>query len=124
MYQIIMKVAKDLMKYQSDIIIRVHPLMQHVSLRLLRSKGLLKKIYIYYCCNRFMYLSSNMVYLTHILIDLCPRHQTLYILHVFTKFARGALKAGLQPAQIKDFGLPVRPSFVKPVCPKENKPKK
>ncbi|KAG5591143.1 hypothetical protein H5410_041657 [Solanum commersonii] len=32
--------------------------------------------------------------------------------------ARGALKAGLQPSQIKLFGLLVRPSFVKPVCPK------
>ncbi|WMV42208.1 hypothetical protein MTR67_035593 [Solanum verrucosum] len=32
--------------------------------------------------------------------------------------AREALKAGLQPSQIKVFGLPMRPSFVKPVFPK------
>lgn len=38
------EVAKGLMKYQPDIIISVHPLMQHVPLRILRAKGLLKKI--------------------------------------------------------------------------------
>ena len=38
------EVAKGLIKYQPDIIISVHPLMQHVPLRILRSKGLLKKI--------------------------------------------------------------------------------
>jgi hypothetical protein len=32
------------MKYQPDVIISVHPLMQHVPLRILRSKGLLDKI--------------------------------------------------------------------------------
>ena len=32
------------MKYEPDIIISVHPLMQHVPLRILRAKGLLKKI--------------------------------------------------------------------------------
>lgn len=32
--------------------------------------------------------------------------------------AKRALKAGLEPSQIKVFGLPVRPSFVKPVLPK------
>lgn len=38
------EVAKGLMKYQPDIIISVHPLMQHVPLRVLRAKGLLDKI--------------------------------------------------------------------------------
>lgn len=38
------EVAKGLMKYQPDIIISVHPLMQHVPLRILRAKGLLEKI--------------------------------------------------------------------------------
>lgn len=32
--------------------------------------------------------------------------------------AKRALKAGLQPSQIKVYGLPVRPSFIKPVRPK------
>jgi hypothetical protein len=38
------EVAKGLMKYQPDIIISVHPLMQHVPLHILRAKGLLQKI--------------------------------------------------------------------------------
>ncbi|WMV42207.1 hypothetical protein MTR67_035592 [Solanum verrucosum] len=76
-------VAKDIMKYQPDIIISVHPLMQHVSLRLLRFHKLVTRCY---------YPSEEV--------------------------ARRALKVGLQPSQIKDFGLPVRPSFVKHVCPK------
>lgn len=38
------EVFRGLMKYQPDIIISVHPLMQHVPLRILRAKGLLKKI--------------------------------------------------------------------------------
>ncbi|XP_014502519.1 probable monogalactosyldiacylglycerol synthase, chloroplastic isoform X2 [Vigna radiata var. radiata] len=36
-----------------------------------------------------------------------------------TDVAQRALKAGLQQSQIKIFGLPVRPSFVKPVRPKD-----
>lgn len=32
--------------------------------------------------------------------------------------AKRALRAGLQRSQIKVYGLPVRPSFVKPVRPK------
>lgn len=41
---VLREVAKGLMKYQPDIIISVHPLMQHVPLRVLRSRGLLQKI--------------------------------------------------------------------------------
>lgn len=41
---VVREVAKGLMKYRPDIIISVHPLMQHVPLRILRSKGLLDKI--------------------------------------------------------------------------------
>ncbi|KAH0647878.1 hypothetical protein KY285_033126 [Solanum tuberosum] len=83
----IRKVAKGLMKYQPDIIIIVHPLMQHVPLRILRFHKLVTRCY-------------------------CPSEEV----------ARGALKAGLQPSQIKVFGLPVRPSFVKPICPKVYNP--
>ncbi|RDX95258.1 putative monogalactosyldiacylglycerol synthase, chloroplastic, partial [Mucuna pruriens] len=36
-----------------------------------------------------------------------------------TDLAKRAMKAGLQQSQIKIFGLPVRPSFVKPVRPKD-----
>ncbi|XP_020238691.1 probable monogalactosyldiacylglycerol synthase, chloroplastic isoform X2 [Cajanus cajan] len=102
------EVAKGLMKYQPDIIISVHPLMQHVPLRILRSKGLLKKIVF-----------------TTVVTDLSTCHPTWFHKLVTrcycptTDVAQRALKAGLQQSQIKIFGLPVRPSFVKPVRPKD-----
>ncbi|RZB58085.1 putative monogalactosyldiacylglycerol synthase, chloroplastic isoform B [Glycine soja] len=102
------EVAKGLMKYQPDIIISVHPLMQHVPLRILRSKGLLKKIVF-----------------TTVITDLSTCHPTWFHKLVTrcycptTDVAQRALKAGLQQSQIKIFGLPVRPSFVKPVRPKD-----
>ncbi|XVF48244.1 hypothetical protein PTKIN_Ptkin03bG0174400 [Pterospermum kingtungense] len=101
------EVAKGLMKYQPDIIISVHPLMQHVPLRILRAKGLLKKIVF-----------------TTVVTDLSTCHPTWFHKLVTrcycptAEVAKRALKAGLQPSQIKVYGLPVRPSFVKPVQPK------
>ncbi|XP_042505962.1 monogalactosyldiacylglycerol synthase, chloroplastic-like isoform X2 [Macadamia integrifolia] len=101
------EVAKGLMKYQPDIIISVHPLMQHVPLRILRAKGLLEKIVF-----------------TTVVTDLSTCHPTWFHKLVTrcycptTEVAKRALKAGLQPSQIKVYGLPVRPSFVKPVRPK------
>ncbi|CAN0860572.1 hypothetical protein LINGRAHAP2_LOCUS7980 [Linum grandiflorum] len=101
------EVAKGLMKYKPDIIISVHPLMQHVPLRILRAKGLLRKIVF-----------------TTVITDLSTCHPTWFHKLVTRCYcpspdvAKRALKAGLQPAQIKIFGLPVRPSFVKPVRPK------
>ncbi|XP_055820722.1 probable monogalactosyldiacylglycerol synthase, chloroplastic [Solanum dulcamara] len=101
------EVAKGLMKYQPDIIISIHPLMQHVPLRILRSKGILK-----------------MIIFTTVLTDLCTCHPTWFHKLVTRCYcpseevARRALKAGLRLSQIKVYGLPVRPSFVKPVCPK------
>uniref|UniRef100_A0A0V0HNB3 Putative monogalactosyldiacylglycerol synthase, chloroplastic-like n=1 Tax=Solanum chacoense TaxID=4108 RepID=A0A0V0HNB3_SOLCH len=97
------KVAKGLMKYKPDIIISVHPLMKHVPLRILRSKGILKKILF-----------------TIVVTDLCTCHPTCFHKHncPSEEVARRALTAGFQPSQIKVFGLPVRPSFVKLVCPK------
>ena len=58
------EVAKGIMKYQPDIIISVHPLMQHVPLRILRAKGLLKKIVF-----------------TTVVTDLSTCHPTWYFLH-------------------------------------------
>ncbi|KDP33494.1 hypothetical protein JCGZ_07065 [Jatropha curcas] len=101
------EVAKGLMKYQPDVIISVHPLMQHVPLRILRAKGLLQKIAF-----------------TTVITDLSTCHPTWFHKLVTrcycptTDVAKRALKAGLQPSQIKVYGLPVRPSFVKPVRPK------
>ncbi|KAI3473008.1 hypothetical protein Pfo_030091 [Paulownia fortunei] len=101
------RVAKGLMKYQPDIIISVHPLMQHVPLRILRAKGLLKKIVF-----------------TTVVTDLSTCHPTWFHKLVTRCYcpseevAKRALRAGLQRSQIKVYGLPVRPSFVKPVRPK------
>ncbi|KAK4760140.1 hypothetical protein SAY87_023271 [Trapa incisa] len=98
------EVAKGLMKYQPDIIISVHPLMQHVPLRILRQKGLLKKIVF-----------------TTVVTDLSTCHPTWFhklVTRCYCPTAeveKRALRAGLQPSQIKVYGLPVRPSFVKPV---------
>nr|CAB3453419.1 unnamed protein product [Digitaria exilis] len=102
------EVAKGLMKYQPDVIISVHPLMQHVPLRILRSKGLLDKIPF-----------------TTVITDLSTCHPTWFHKLVTrcycpsTEVEKRALKAGLKPSQIKVYGLPVRPSFVKPVRPKD-----
>ncbi|KAL8263994.1 hypothetical protein R6Q59_022124 [Mikania micrantha] len=101
------EVAKGLMKYQPDIIISVHPLMQHVPLRILRSKGLLDKIVF-----------------TTVVTDLSTCHPTWFHKLVTRCYcpteevAKRASKAGLRSSQIKVYGLPVRPSFVKPLRPK------
>ncbi|KAL9376127.1 hypothetical protein Peur_030247 [Populus x canadensis] len=101
------EVAKGLMKYQPDIIISVHPLMQHVPLHILRAKGLLQKIVF-----------------TTVVTDLSTCHPTWFHKLVTrcycpsTDVSKKAMKAGLKPSQIKVYGLPVRPSFVKPVRPK------
>lgn len=58
------EVAKGLMKYQPDIIISVHPLMQHVPLRVLRQKGLLEKIVF-----------------TTVITDLSTCHPTWLVMH-------------------------------------------
>ncbi|EYU22020.1 hypothetical protein ABFS82_01G037000 [Erythranthe guttata] len=102
------EVAKGLMKYQPDIIISVHPLMQHVPLRILRAKGLLKKI----------------VFAT-VVTDLSTCHPTWFhklVTRIYCpseEVAKRAVRAGIQRPQIKVYGLPVRPSFVKPVPPKD-----
>ncbi|XP_022951759.1 monogalactosyldiacylglycerol synthase, chloroplastic [Cucurbita moschata] len=101
------EVAKGLMKYRPDIIISVHPLMQHVPLRILRSKGLLNKIIF-----------------TTVITDLSTCHPTWFHKLVTrcycpsTEVAKRGLKAGLHPSKLKVYGLPVRPSFVKPIPPK------
>ncbi|KAL3818436.1 hypothetical protein ACJIZ3_004341 [Penstemon smallii] len=102
------EVYKGLMKYQPDIIISVHPLMQHVPLRILRAKGLMKKIVF-----------------TTVVTDLSTCHPTWFHKLVTRCYcpseevAKRAMRAGLQRSQIKVYGLPVRPSFVKSVRPKD-----
>ncbi|XP_018509050.2 monogalactosyldiacylglycerol synthase 1, chloroplastic isoform X1 [Brassica rapa] len=128
------EIAQGLMKYQPDIIISVHPLMQHVPLRVLRSKGLLDKIvfttvitdlstchptWLVYlpsrlcfrdCMGSFVKVKLALMFRFHKLVTRCYCPST--------EVAKRAQKAGLQTSQIKVYGLPVRPSFVKPVRPK------
>lgn len=125
------EVAKGLMKYQPDVIISVHPLMQHVPLRILRAKGLLKKIVFTTVITDLSTChptwSVNVVALVNTdsqcgsdLDFSMPRFHKL-VTRCYcpsAEVAKRALKAGLQPSQIKVYGLPVRPSFVKPVRPK------
>eukprot|EP00270_Netrium_digitus_P012671 TRINITY_DN4144_c0_g1_i1.p1 TRINITY_DN4144_c0_g1~~TRINITY_DN4144_c0_g1_i1.p1 ORF type:complete len:617 (+),score=138.84 TRINITY_DN4144_c0_g1_i1:117-1967(+) len=102
------EVAKGLQRYKPDVIVSVHPLMQHIPLRVLRSKGLLHKIPF-----------------TTVITDLTTCHPTWFHKLVTVCFcptkevAQRALKAGLQLPQIRVHGLPIRPSFCQPTAPKE-----
>ncbi|XP_022131549.1 monogalactosyldiacylglycerol synthase, chloroplastic isoform X2 [Momordica charantia] len=127
------EVAKGLMKYRPDIIISVHPLMQHVPLRILRSKGLLNKIVfttvitdLSTCHPTWLvflfviFYQSLIIRVVFIIYSLLLRFHKL-VTRCYcpsTEVAKRALKAGLQPSKLKVYGLPVRPSFVKPVRPK------
>ena len=140
------------MKYQPDIIISVHPLMQHVPLRILRSRGLLKQIvfttvvtdlstchptwsapfaFVFCFCFWFFFFfffGFFFFFLENHINSLALTSYFLYLLRFHklvtrcycptTDVAKRAEKAGLQPSQIKIYGLPVRPSFVKPIRPK------
>ncbi|CAM6085207.1 unnamed protein product [Calypogeia fissa] len=94
------EVSKGLLKYQPDVIVSVHPLMQHVPLRILRAKGLLDKIPF-----------------TTVITDLSTCHPTWFHRSVTKCFCptkdveRRALKAGLRPSQLRVHGLPIRPAF-------------
>lgn len=121
------------MKYRPDIIISVHPLMQHVPLRILRSKGLLNKIVfttvitdLSTCHPTWLvflfviFYQSLIIRVVFIIYSLLLRFHKL-VTRCYcpsTEVAKRALKAGLQPSKLKVYGLPVRPSFVKPVRPK------
>lgn len=62
------EVAKGLSKYQPDVIVSVHPLMQHIPLRVLRARGLLDKIPF-----------------TTVITDLSTCHPTWYAFHPILK---------------------------------------
>ncbi|KAG6542394.1 hypothetical protein Mapa_016223 [Marchantia paleacea] len=101
------EVAKGLLKYQPDVIISVHPLMQHVPIRILRARGLLNKIPF-----------------TTVITDLSTCHPTWFHRSVTKCFCptkdveQRALKAGLLPSQLRVHGLPIRPGFSRPTKPK------
>lgn len=101
------KVMRGLLKHRPDVIVSVHPLMQHVPIRLLKARGLLKKIPF-----------------TTVVTDLSTGHPTWFHRLVTRCYcpskevAERALRAGLKPSQIRVFGLPIRPSFCRTVRPK------
>ncbi|CAN4096565.1 unnamed protein product [Withania somnifera] len=89
-----------LMEYKPDIIISVHPLMQHIPLWVLKWQGLQKKV----------------IFVT-VITDLGTCHRTQFHHRVNRLYcpseevAKRALFDGLEESKTRVFGLPIRPSF-------------
>ncbi|KVI01325.1 Diacylglycerol glucosyltransferase, N-terminal [Cynara cardunculus var. scolymus] len=102
------EVEAGLMEYKPDIIISVHPLMQHIPLTVLKWQGLQKKV----------------IFVT-VITDLNTCHRTWF--HPGVKrcycpseeVSKRALLDGLEQNQVRVFGLPVRPSFARAVLDKD-----
>ncbi|XAR56059.1 Monogalactosyldiacylglycerol synthase [Bertholletia excelsa] len=103
------EVEAGLMEYKPDIIISVHPLMQHIPLWVLKWQGLLKKV----------------IFVT-VITDLNTCHRTWFHPGVnrcycpSEEVAKRALLDGLEESQIRVFGLPIRPSFCRAVLSKDD----
>ncbi|KAK8950046.1 hypothetical protein KSP40_PGU019421 [Platanthera guangdongensis] len=103
------KVEAGLKKYKPDIIISVHPLMQHIPLCVLKWQNLQKRV----------------VFVT-VITDLNTCHPTWFHANVnrcycpSEEVARRAELDGLLPSQIRVFGLPIRPSFCRAIISKAN----
>ncbi|KAK1437441.1 hypothetical protein QVD17_03232 [Tagetes erecta] len=103
------EVEAGLMEYKPDIIISVHPLMQHIPLWVLKWQGLQKKV----------------IFVT-VITDLNTCHRTWF--HPGVKrcycpseeVSKRALLDRLEPNQIRVFGLPVRPSFARAILNKDD----
>ncbi|KAF8689935.1 hypothetical protein HU200_041570 [Digitaria exilis] len=102
------KVEAGLKKYKPDIIISVHPLMQHIPLWVLKWQGL-----------------QNRVIFVTVITDLNTCHPTWFHANVnrcycpSEEVANRAALDDLQPSQIRVFGLPIRPSFCRAVLVKD-----
>ncbi|KAJ4953334.1 hypothetical protein NE237_030166 [Protea cynaroides] len=102
------EVEAGLMEYKPDIIISVHPLMQHIPLWVLKWQGLQKKV----------------VFVT-VITDLNTCHPTWFHTSVTRCYcpseevAKRALLDGLESSQIRVFGLPIRPSFCRAIISKD-----
>lgn len=102
------EVEAGLMEYKPDIIISVHPLMQHIPLWVLKWQGLQKKV----------------IFVT-VITDLNSCHPTWFHTGVnrcycpSEEVAKRALVDGLEPSQIRVFGLPIRPSFCHAILSKD-----
>lgn len=103
------EVEAGLMEYKPDIIISVHPLMQHIPLWVLKWQGLQKKV----------------IFVT-VITDLNTCHRTWFHPGVnrcycpSVEVAKRALLDGLEESQTKVFGLPIRPSFCRAVLNKDD----
>lgn len=101
-------VEAGLMEYKPDIIISVHPLMQHIPLWVLKWQGLEKKV----------------VFVT-VITDLNTCHPTWFHTGVnrcycpSEEVAKRALVDGLESSQVCVFGLPIRPSFCRAILSKD-----
>ncbi|XP_020091284.1 probable monogalactosyldiacylglycerol synthase 3, chloroplastic isoform X2 [Ananas comosus] len=102
------KFEAGLKKYKPDIIISVHPLMQHIPLWVLKWQAL-----------------QNRVVFVTVITDLNTCHPTWFHTSVnrcycpSEEVSKRALLEGLEPSQIRVFGLPIRPSFCRAVLVKE-----
>nr|GLL20389.1 monogalactosyldiacylglycerol synthase 2, chloroplastic [Ipomoea trifida] len=101
------EVEAGLMEYKPDIIISVHPLMQHIPLLVLKWQGLQKKVIfvtvitdLNSCHRTWFHPGVNRLY--------CPSEEV----------AKRALLDGLDESQTRVFGLPIRPSFCRAVLSK------
>ncbi|KAI3422810.1 USP domain-containing protein [Psidium guajava] len=104
------EVEAGLMEYKPDIIISVHPLMQHIPLWILKWQNLQKKVIfvtvitdLNTCHRTWFHPAVNRCY--------CPSQEV----------AKRALLDGLTESQTRVFGLPIRPSFARAVLSKRNK---
>ncbi|KAL7259705.1 hypothetical protein ACSBR1_005562 [Camellia fascicularis] len=103
------EVEAGLMEYKPDIIISVHPLMQHIPLWVLKWQGLQQKV----------------IFVT-VITDLNTCHRTWFHPGVnrcycpSEEVAKRALLDGLEESQTRVFGLPIRPSFCRAVLVKDD----
>ena len=103
------EVEAGLMEFKPDIIISVHPLMQHIPLWVLKWQGLQKKVIFVTvitdlgtCHRTWFHPLVNRLY--------CPSEEVL----------KRAKLDGLEESQIRVFGLPIRPSFCRAVLKKDD----
>ncbi|XP_054822145.1 monogalactosyldiacylglycerol synthase 2, chloroplastic-like [Prosopis cineraria] len=102
------EVEAGLMEYKPDIIISVHPLMQHIPLWVLKWQGL-----------------QNKVAFVTVITDLSSCHPTWFHPGVSRCYcpsqevAKRALQVGLEESQVCVYGLPIRPSFARAVLSKD-----
>ena len=102
------EVEAGLMEYKPDIIISVHPLMQHIPLWVLKWKGLDKKV----------------IFVT-VITDLNTCHRTWFHPGVdrcycpSQEVAKRALLDDLEESQLRVVGLPIRPTFTRAVLNKD-----